>query len=43
MLTFSLAKLLFFRLAVIPDEEQSQISRAFGWEIKNRVLQELQP
>jgi transposase len=30
------------RMLEAPDEEQSQIISAFGWEIKNGVLQELQ-
>lgn len=31
------------RMLEEPDEEQSEILRAIGWEIKNGVLQELQP
>jgi hypothetical protein len=31
------------RMLEEPDEEQSQILNALGWEIKNGVLQELQP
>lgn len=40
---FLTGKTAGFQAGVIPDEEQSEILRAFGWEIKNGVLQELQP
>ncbi|MCJ7602055.1 MAG: hypothetical protein MUO63_11225 [Desulfobulbaceae bacterium] len=31
------------RMLEEPDEVQAQIINAFGWEIKNGVLQEFQP